>query len=727
MKWTPQYMSTIKAATLHHSADGNNYSASDVPRLMRSIYHYQAVTLGWGDIGYNVVVDKFGRAWEGRAGGLDKPVVGAHAGGFNRETFGVSMLGNYDLVSVPGVVQEKVAQLIAWKFGLHGVSPTGTTSLTQYGGGGTTAKFKDGTTVALPTIFGHRDVGNTVCPGRYGYPTLSWIRGRAAELTSQYNLVYDRKMVTNTGGVPVLNNPWSGASVAGQLNAWTEVLAMNETSNGYTKVAYLGAYRWVQTDWLSAAPGVTRAFYTTTSGIPVYLAPGWNQLGTIAVNNIVYADDIERNGYIHIRYGTYGGWIPKQWVTSSIPASAAPTGQPTPTREFVANTSGIMVLSSASWTSPVIGTISQGTVVKAGPETINGLVRIVYGSSGGWVSARWLAANPTPSRTLYTNTNNIPVYFGPDSGFQRLGLLPAGQAVYAGVELEGYVHIVYGKHGGWIPKQWTNTWARTNPPPDELIYTNTGGVPAYSDPSTSATLLGTYGANVPLYADDDLVDGMMHVWYGSSGAWIPAQWTVSNPPAQKSYRTNTGGVPVYLGPGTGYYYAGALAASTAVAGMSAPQNGFIRIQFGNSGGWVPQQWLESPPAGPVVPGVTNTGGVPVYLGPGPGYAHWRTVDAHTNLSLSTTAVNGYLHVQLGDGSSGWISRSWISYNPPTTRQLTAITSGIPVYLGPGPGFARIWPDVSVGTKVNASSTETNGYVWINYGSTGGWVARKWFG
>ena len=69
--------------------------------MMRSIYRYHAVSRGWGDIGYNVIVDKFGRRWEGRAGGLASTVVGAHAGGFNSGTFGVSMLGNYESVNPP--------------------------------------------------------------------------------------------------------------------------------------------------------------------------------------------------------------------------------------------------------------------------------------------------------------------------------------------------------------------------------------------------------------------------------------------------------------------------------------------------------------------------------------------------------------------------------------------------------------------------------------------------
>lgn len=180
--WSPQYSGDLKAVTIHHSADGNNYSMDDVPGIMRSIYRYQAVTLGWGDIGYNVVVDKFGRAWEGRKGGLDSTVMGAHAGGFNTNTWGLSMLGNYDLVNVPAAVKEKLAQLIAWKFSMYGVNPLGTTTLTQQGGGGTTAKYKNGQAVSLNTIFGHRDTGSTVCPGQYGYAMLPSLRARVAQI-----------------------------------------------------------------------------------------------------------------------------------------------------------------------------------------------------------------------------------------------------------------------------------------------------------------------------------------------------------------------------------------------------------------------------------------------------------------------------------------------------------------------------------------------------------------
>src|SRR3954454_12773469 len=178
MGWDHEYAPTIKAATVHHTADGNNYTAADVPGIMRSIYAYHAVSLGWGDIGYNVVVDKFGRAWEGRSGGLASTVIGAHAGGFNTGTFGVSMLGNYDIVDTTPAMIETVASVVAWKLSLYGVNPRGRVTLTSAGGG--TAKYAKGVSVTLPTIFAHRDVGATACPGKYGYSHMDQIRALVA-------------------------------------------------------------------------------------------------------------------------------------------------------------------------------------------------------------------------------------------------------------------------------------------------------------------------------------------------------------------------------------------------------------------------------------------------------------------------------------------------------------------------------------------------------------------
>jgi hypothetical protein len=178
MKWAPQTSPTIKAITLHHTVNSNTYAAADVPAMLRAIYRYHAVSNGWGDIGYNVIVDRFGRLWEGRAGGLSRAVQGAHAGGFNYQTAGISMLGDYSTLAVPKPVQEAVAKYAAWKLSLYGGNPTGTTKLT----GGPSTKYPKNTTVTLPVIFPHRMTSATACPGAGGMNALPWIRTRAKAL-----------------------------------------------------------------------------------------------------------------------------------------------------------------------------------------------------------------------------------------------------------------------------------------------------------------------------------------------------------------------------------------------------------------------------------------------------------------------------------------------------------------------------------------------------------------
>ena len=198
--WDPEYASTLKAATIHHTADGNGYTATQVPAMMRSIYTYHTVNRGWGDIGYNVIVDKFGRVFEGRYGGLDSTVIGAHAGGFNTFTFGVSMLGNYDEVPVPQATVDAISEMIAWKFGLYDIDAYGTTTLTSAGGG--TSRYAAGTSVTLPTIFGHRDVGSTACPGRYGYARLGEIEEKVDQASSRYARVTTIVQDATTGNIP---------------------------------------------------------------------------------------------------------------------------------------------------------------------------------------------------------------------------------------------------------------------------------------------------------------------------------------------------------------------------------------------------------------------------------------------------------------------------------------------------------------------------------------------
>ncbi len=163
MTWKPK-RGSIRAATIHHTAGTNNYSKSKVPAIIRGIYAYHAKTRGWGDIGYNFLVDKYGRIWEGRSGGVTKQTIGGHALGYNTNTTGISVLGNYENATVSKSAVSAVVSLAAWKLSLHGVRAKGSVKIN-----GTREQ----------RIHGHRNVAQTACPGRTLYKKLGEIRRRA--------------------------------------------------------------------------------------------------------------------------------------------------------------------------------------------------------------------------------------------------------------------------------------------------------------------------------------------------------------------------------------------------------------------------------------------------------------------------------------------------------------------------------------------------------------------
>src|SRR5207248_3521731 len=101
--WPPAFW-PIQKLIVHHTDTQNN--DPDPPATIRSIYYYHAVTQGWGDIGYNFLIDEQGRIYEGRHTldyGVGIPpteedtsgnvVTGAHAQGFNSGTVGIALLG----------------------------------------------------------------------------------------------------------------------------------------------------------------------------------------------------------------------------------------------------------------------------------------------------------------------------------------------------------------------------------------------------------------------------------------------------------------------------------------------------------------------------------------------------------------------------------------------------------------------------------------------------------
>ena len=219
MNWPPEYAPVLKFI-VHHTATSNSYT--DAAAAVRSIYYYHAITLNWGDIGYNYLVDREGRIYEGRAGG--DGVIGGHARPYNSGTVGVALLGDYTTSPVPGAAVAALVELLAWKGNLHFVHP-----------------LEDGwlRDRVFPNIMGHRDCGATTCPGDRAYALLPQVRSSVYE---RMRAIPPRLLV----GRPAADEPvagvyrvaWRASPAAAQVT-----LAVDGQVRG-TVAAAAGQWRW---------------------------------------------------------------------------------------------------------------------------------------------------------------------------------------------------------------------------------------------------------------------------------------------------------------------------------------------------------------------------------------------------------------------------------------------------------------------------------------------------
>ncbi len=193
---TTAYAPELRVAIVHHTAGANGYSAAQSPAIVKAIQVYHVKGNGWNDIGYNFLVDRFGKVFEGRYGGIDRNVVGAHAEGFNTGSVGVAVIGEYTALGVAREAQDSLAKLLAWRLDVAHVNPL--TTLSFISGGN--PRFPSGVPVFLRAVSGHRDTGFTDCPGTALYSLLNGLAGTTQAL-----------------GLPKLYSPLVSGKVPGKV------------------------------------------------------------------------------------------------------------------------------------------------------------------------------------------------------------------------------------------------------------------------------------------------------------------------------------------------------------------------------------------------------------------------------------------------------------------------------------------------------------------------------
>ncbi len=256
MTWAPQFYAT-KKLIVHHTATANDYvDRAGAESQLRSIYYYHSVTQGWGDIGYNFVIDKFGNVYEGRysrdyAGanpsGDDasgRGVTGAHASGWNSGTVGVAMLGTFTDQDVTPAARDSLEALLAWEASRNGIDPTATQAFTNPVSGATTT---------TPNIAGHRDYAATECPGGVFYQTLPALRTAVAARISGSPPPMDTQppsaptSLSAVAGRTQVTLRWSASTDDSGTVAGYRVWRSRTQSGTFSQVATVGGTSYINT------------------------------------------------------------------------------------------------------------------------------------------------------------------------------------------------------------------------------------------------------------------------------------------------------------------------------------------------------------------------------------------------------------------------------------------------------------------------------------------------
>ena len=218
-RWPRAYV-PVKKLVIHHTATSNDYT--DGAAEVRAIYAYHARTRGWGDIGYNALVDRFGNSYEGRYGrendeyGVDygpagrevlsQDVVAGHTLSHNYGTLGVALIGNFQEAEPPadGLMTARLLDILAWEATVRQMDPLGSSDYLLQ---------DDSWHQAMPNVSGHRDSQATACPGEHAYELLPSLREALAERLAQ----------PDTPGMALVAGPNGVTESLGQLTyAWQD-------------------------------------------------------------------------------------------------------------------------------------------------------------------------------------------------------------------------------------------------------------------------------------------------------------------------------------------------------------------------------------------------------------------------------------------------------------------------------------------------------------------------
>ncbi len=408
----PRVYETVAHAIVHHTETQNFQTPVTA---MRNVYYYHAVTRGWGDIGYNYLVDYLGNVYEGRVGGQN--VVAGHAWNYNTGSAGVSVLGDFRFQDMTASAQAGLVTILAWL--VRYLDPLG---------------FADFWQVAnLPTICGHRDVNSTTCPGNFAYDDLPLIRQLVAEVLAVTPtgppaglVIGDIVIVATDDDGPLSLRSGAGTSfnmVAELVNGTVGTILAGPTlvENGYWyRLQTNQATGWAVADFLELAEpdAIAGALFSVGDTVAVNVA-SVSLFATPSTSSTVYYQ-VPRDRQLMVVNGpkfTQGiTWYQLDDGPLNGPGafgfanqnafrliSSVPPGPPTPIvpGDVVETTTSLRLRNAPSTSALIITTMATGTLgtVLSGPVSGSGLLwyQIQTTAGVGYAAADYLKkSNQTP-------------------------------------------------------------------------------------------------------------------------------------------------------------------------------------------------------------------------------------------------------------------------------------------------------------------------------------------
>ncbi|HYI25495.1 MAG TPA: SH3 domain-containing protein, partial [Thermomicrobiales bacterium] len=425
--WTPRYQ-RVQHVIVHHSVTPQ---FRDPLVEIRSIHYYHTVTRGWGDIGYNYLVDFMGNVYEGRAGGEN--VIGGHAFQYARGSAGICTMGTYAMADATPEAIAGLTWITAWA--ARNLDPLGRSDFHE--------------TPNLPTICGHRDVVESTCPGDGLYADLPTVRQAVSDVQRGVRQVLldpayspGETVQVTVNGANLRSKPGTGQSVLATLAAGTimHVSGGPTTTNGYTWYELAGGRGtgWVASTMFgssNAAPPVGRyeigdTLEVDTDFLNIRSQPSIRS-GAIATiplgtKGTVIDGPEPAGGFRWYRLETsHGrGWAVEQYLV--VPGTAKPRSRfVVGDHVAVGDRDGLRMRSGAGTGNSLVRSLpygTRGTVIGSG-KVADGLtwLQVTTSIGSGWVAERYLSPSDDGPSTSSKFSRGDRVIVDTDSVNLRTG------------------------------------------------------------------------------------------------------------------------------------------------------------------------------------------------------------------------------------------------------------------------------------------------------------------